>query len=113
MHSQNPRTKTALAPSTVRTGDGAKVSCWPPRKRSKRRRPSTPDNRLSAATLIASMPLESFRNWEFRCAVPNLVVRGGFVGAVDDQLLDGRFARLQLQTERFHGVAEGRRGSGI
>ena len=60
MHSQDPRTKTALAPSTVRTGDGAAASCCPARERPKRRRPSNPDDRLIAATLTPSMPLESF-----------------------------------------------------
>src|SRR5262249_29067253 len=60
MHSQDPRTKTALAPSTVRIGDGAAASCCPARERSKRRRPSNPDDRLIAATLKPSMPLESF-----------------------------------------------------
>src|SRR5215471_18077471 len=60
MHSQDPRTKTALAPSIVRTGDGAVASCWPARKSSKRRRPSNPVNRLNAATPTPRMPLESF-----------------------------------------------------
>ena len=60
MHSQDPRTKTALAPSTVRTGDGAAASCCPERERSKPRRPSNPDDRLIAATMTPSMPLESF-----------------------------------------------------
>ena len=60
MHSLDPRTKTALAPSTVRTGDGAAASCCPARERSKRRRPSNPDDRLIAATVTPSMPLESF-----------------------------------------------------
>jgi hypothetical protein len=59
MHSQDPRTKTALAPSTVRTGDGAAASCCPARERSKRWRPSNPVDRLIAATLTPSMPLES------------------------------------------------------
>ena len=59
MHSQDPRTKTALAHSTVRTGDGAAASCCPARERSKRRRPSNPDDRLTAAMLTPSIPLES------------------------------------------------------
>src|SRR5215471_14775107 len=60
MHSLDPRTKTALAPSTVRTGDGAAASCCPARERSKRRRPSNTVDRLIAATVTPSMPLESF-----------------------------------------------------
>src|SRR5262249_50379200 len=60
MHNQDPRTKTALAPSTVRTGDGAAASCCPARERAKLRRPCNPDDRLIAATLKPSMPLESF-----------------------------------------------------
>jgi hypothetical protein len=58
MHNQDPRAKTALAPSTVRTGDGAAANCCPPRKRPKRRRPSSPVDTLTAATQTPSMILE-------------------------------------------------------
>jgi hypothetical protein len=60
IHSQDPRTKTALAPNTVRTGDGTAASCSTARERSKRRRPSSPDDRLTAGYADATYAVRKF-----------------------------------------------------